>query len=74
MSASTFANSTCKDKSVTQAFLERVTGRNLDPVETTYSSRTQPVGWGYHQSIYVEKTTNLRTGDTVTTETKGGVA
>lgn len=74
MSASTVTNSSYQDKSVMQAILERVTGRNLDPVEVTYSYRTQPVGRGYHQSIYVETTTNLRTGDKVTTETKGGVA
>lgn len=74
MSASAVTKDTYKDKSLMQAILERATGRDLDPRQVTYSSRTQPVGLGYHQSICVETTTNLRTGDTTVTETKGGVA
>lgn len=64
-------------KPVLQSILEIVTGRNLDPVEVAYSSYTVPVGpakYGMRQSILVRKETNLRTGHTMTTEEKGGVA
>ena len=74
MSASTIVTDIYKNKSIMQAILERATGRNLDPVEVTYSNRQQHVGWGYHQTIHVREERNLRTSDTVTTETKGGVA
>lgn len=62
------------DKPLAQAVLEQLTGRNLDPRRVTYSSEREPVGWGYHQSIYVTVEENLRTGDKQTTRTRGNVA
>lgn len=61
------------DKPLLQAVLEQVTGRNLDPRRTTYSSEREPVGRGYHQTIYVERHENLRTGDVVITKERGNI-
>lgn len=68
---------TDRPKPMLQSILETVTGRNLDPTRVEYSSYTTPVGsekHGMRQSILVRKETNLRTGHTITTEEKGGIA
>lgn len=62
------------DKPLLQSMLEHVTGRNLDPRRTTYSSEQEHVGKGYHQTIYVERHENLRTGDVVVTRERGNIA
>lgn len=62
------------DKPLTQAVLEQLTGRNLDPRRTTYTNEQLPVGRGYHQTIYVERHENLRTGDVVVVKERGNIA
>lgn len=57
-----------------QAVLEALTGRDLDPVEVTYTTEQVPVGRGYHQSIHVRTERNLRTNSVTVTREKGGVA
>lgn len=67
-------SSCAKKVPLVQAILETLTGRNLDPVEVTYTTESVHVGHGYHQSIHVRSQRNLRSGVTTVDRTKGGVA
>ena len=60
-------------KSLAQTALEWATGRDLDPVRVSYSSRSEPVGKGYYQTVVVRSETNLRTKKTITTEERGAI-
>lgn len=63
-----------KNVPLAQAILEALTGRDLDPIEVTYTTESVHVGRGYHQSIHVRSQHNLRTGATTVERTPGGVA
>lgn len=60
-------------KSLVQAVLERATGRDLDPVEVTYSNRSEHIGKGYYQTVITRSERNLRTGRRVATEERGAI-
>lgn len=67
-------NSTFPKVEFAQAVLEALTGRDLDPIEATYTTEYVLVGHGFHQSIYVRTERNLRTNNITVTREKGGVA